>query len=77
VLLKLYVVFTGWLSSPDVAIQNPMVKLLALGAGSWAVIDGPNIIERIFGIDAGIKSSWGAVVAGIEGARMAGKGAKS
>ncbi|MGU9410884.1 pLS20_p028 family conjugation system transmembrane protein, partial [Clostridium perfringens] len=46
-------------------------------AGSWAVIDGPNIIERIFGIDAGIKSSWGAVVAGIEGARMAGKGAKS
>ncbi|MGU9410854.1 pLS20_p028 family conjugation system transmembrane protein, partial [Clostridium perfringens] len=31
VLLKLYVVFTGWLSSPDVAIQNSMVKLLALG----------------------------------------------
>ncbi|WP_221388000.1 pLS20_p028 family conjugation system transmembrane protein [Clostridium perfringens] len=77
VLLKLYVVFTGWLSSPDVAIQNPMVKLLALGAGSWAVIDGPNIIERIFGIDAGIKSSWGAVVAGIEGARsVAGAGKK-
>lgn len=77
VLLKLYVVFTGWLNSPDVAIENQVVKLLVLGAGSWAVIDGPNIIERIFGIDAGIKSSWGAVVAGIEGAKMLGKGTRS
>ncbi len=77
VLLKLYVVFTGWLNSPDVAIENQVVKLLVLGAGSWAVIDGPNIIERIFGIDAGIKSSWGAIVAGIEGAKMLGKGTRS
>ena len=77
VLLKLYVVFTGWLNSPDVTIENQVVKLLVLGAGSWAVIDGPNIIERIFGIDAGIKSSWGAVVAGIEGAKMLGKGTRS
>ncbi|WP_300261577.1 pLS20_p028 family conjugation system transmembrane protein [Clostridium sp.] len=77
VLLKLYVVFTGWLNSPDVAIENQIVKLLVLGAGSWAVIDGPNIIERIFGIDAGIKSSWGAVVASIEGAKMLGKGTRS
>ncbi|NGT88209.1 pLS20_p028 family conjugation system transmembrane protein [Clostridium perfringens] len=77
VLLKLYVVFTGWLNSPDVAIENQVVKLLVLGAGSWAVIDGPNIIERIFGIDAGIKSSWGAVVASIEGAKMLGKGTRS
>ncbi|MBD8590404.1 hypothetical protein IFT92_21895 [Peribacillus simplex] len=38
--------------------------LIALFAFSLAVIDGPNIVERLFGIDAGLKSSWGSVAGG-------------
>ncbi|MBY0756298.1 hypothetical protein K5V21_12655 [Clostridium sardiniense] len=76
VLLKIYTLFTGWLATTSGA-NDSVVRLLVLTGASWAVIDGPNIIERIFGIDAGLKSSWGLVLAGIQGAKTAGRGASS
>ncbi len=36
-----------------------------------AVIDGPNLIERIFGIDSGVKSGWSIVSAGYMGMKGA------
>lgn len=45
--------------------------LIALFAFSLAVIDGPNIVERLFGIDAGLKSGWGALAGGYATAKGA------
>lgn len=76
VLLKIYTLFTGWLSTTGGA-NDSIVRLLVLTGASWAVIDAPNIVERIFGIDAGLKSSWGLVLAGVQGAKTAGRGVSS
>ena len=38
--------------------------LIALIAFSIAVVDGPIMCERLFGIDAGLKSGWGALAGG-------------
>ncbi|MEB9673685.1 pLS20_p028 family conjugation system transmembrane protein [Bacillus anthracis] len=38
--------------------------LIALAAFSMAVLDGPAVVERLFGIDIGLKSSWGMLVGG-------------
>ncbi|EGT0689462.1 pLS20_p028 family conjugation system transmembrane protein (plasmid) [Clostridium perfringens] len=63
VLLKLYIIFVAWLnftaSSVDTGIGftvTSLAKLILQIGASFAVIDGPNIIERILGIDAGLKS---------------------
>lgn len=76
VLLNIYTVFTGWLATSTDATDST-VRLMVLIGASWAVIDGPNIIERIFGIDAGIKSSWGLVLAGMQGVKSAGRAISS
>ncbi|MDQ7861170.1 hypothetical protein RCO48_09275 [Peribacillus frigoritolerans] len=44
--------------------MDGVAYLIALFAFSLAVIDGPNIVERLFGIDAGLKISVGRAVAG-------------
>ncbi|WP_338631654.1 pLS20_p028 family conjugation system transmembrane protein [Clostridium baratii] len=76
VLLNIYNVFTGWLATSTDSTDS-IVRLMVLIGASWAVIDGPNIIERIFGIDAGIKSSWGLVLAGMQGVKSAGRAISS
>lgn len=76
VLLNIYTVFTGWLAKSTNATDS-IVRLMVLIGASWAVIDGPNIIERIFGIDAGIKSSWGLVLAGMQGVKSTGRAISS
>lgn len=38
--------------------------LIALIAGSLAVIDGPNIVQKLFGIDAGLKNAWHVAMGG-------------
>lgn len=58
VLLKIYTLFSGFVSQADL---NMFAKMIFIIGGSIAVIDAPNIIERVFGIDAGLKSSWGVV----------------
>lgn len=87
IMTKLYVIFSSWLGTSlgNVGLSaNGVAKLIVLVGGSIAVIDGPNIIERILGIDAGLKSGWSAVMAGygltkgtINGLRTLSDGAKS
>lgn len=55
--MRLYTSFMAYLADAEV---NAMVSLVAMIAASAAVIDGPKICERVFGIDAGLKSAWGA-----------------
>lgn len=71
VLLKMYVIFSAFLGSK--AGTYTILNLVILGGVSWKVIDAPNIVERILGIDAGVKSNWGTVLAGYEGVKGAGR----
>jgi len=58
--LKLYLIGTGFVHDK----LNGVPYLIALAAFSMAVLDGPAVVERLFGIDIGLKSSWGMLVAG-------------
>lgn len=64
VLLKFYVLFVG-LCAEIKGIQSVILMV----AGSFAVIEGPNIVERIFGIDAGLHSGFKTIMS----AYLAGK----
>jgi len=63
VLLKFYVMFVA-----VCAKTSGIEGVILLVAGSFAVIDGPNLVEKLFGIDAGLKSGFKTMA----GAYMAG-----
>lgn len=65
ILLKMYILFSTWTSNNS----QDLTKFILLIASSVAVIDGPNIIERILGIDSGVKSGWSIVAGGYAGAK--------
>jgi len=58
--LKLYIMGTTFLHDK----LNGVPYLIALAAFSMAVLDGPAVVERLFGIDIGLKSSWGMLAGG-------------
>ncbi|MBT2719066.1 pLS20_p028 family conjugation system transmembrane protein [Bacillus sp. ISL-57] len=58
--MKIYLIGTEFINDK----LDGVAYLIALFAFSLAVTDGPNIVERLFGIDAGLKSSWGAIAGG-------------
>ncbi|HEY8892891.1 MAG TPA: hypothetical protein VIM70_21920, partial [Clostridium sp.] len=79
VLLKFYVLFSALC-----AITPGIEGVVLLVAGSFAVIDGPNMVEKLFGIDAGLRDGFktmaGAYMIGstaMKGAKNIGKTANS
>ena len=79
VLLKFYVLFVAVCTK-----VTGMEGIVLLVAGSFAVIDGPNLVEKLFGIDAGLRSGFktmaGAYMLGktaMGGAKSIGKTSKS
>ncbi|RFB20739.1 hypothetical protein DZB87_26640, partial [Bacillus sp. ALD] len=58
--MKVYLMGTVFISDKLEGIPY----LIALVAFSIAVVDGPVMCERLFGIDAGLKSGWGAIAGG-------------
>ncbi|UNJ96784.1 hypothetical protein MN093_28195 (plasmid) [Bacillus mycoides] len=68
--LKLYIMGTAFLHDK----LNGVPYLIALAAFSMAVLDGPAVVERLFGIDIGLKSSWSMLAGGIAGGFALGKG---
>lgn len=58
VMMKLYFLFSAWTSSN---IDSGVARALLLVFAAFAVIDGPNIVEKIFGIDAGLASTFRSV----------------
>ena len=67
VLTNMYMLYNSWITRSLVANglgNNGILKILFIVGGAIAVIDGPNLVERILGIDAGLKSSWGTLMAG-------------
>lgn len=59
--MKVYLMGTQFISDK----LDGIAYLIALIAISIAVVDGPVMCERIFGIDAGLKSGWAAVAGGM------------
>lgn len=78
-ILQLFILYSNWVNSLKADIGFIPVLLL-LVAGAWAVIDAPDIVQRMMGIDAGLRSGYGALVgayAGVGVASKLGKGAKN
>lgn len=65
-LLKFYFLFVAYIK---VQYDNDSIGALSYGLllliAALAVIDGPNIIERVIGIDAGIKSGYQTIIGGM------------
>ncbi|MED4001595.1 pLS20_p028 family conjugation system transmembrane protein, partial [Priestia aryabhattai] len=58
--MKVYLMGTIFISNK----LDGIPYIIALIAYSIAVVDGPIMCERLFGIDAGLKSGWGALAGG-------------
>lgn len=74
--MKVYMIGTAYLEST----LSTFPYLIALIAFSLAVVDGPNIVERLFGIDAGLKNGLGVLAGAYAGGKVAsglGKGLNS
>lgn len=56
-MLKLYILATAFFTNR----LNSVATILAMFGAAIFVIDGPNYIEKIFGVDAGLSSAWRAV----------------
>ncbi len=80
VLTNMYMLYNSWLTKSLVSNDlgdNGVLKILFIVGGAIAVVDGPNLVERILGIDAGLKSSWGTLMAGYGVAKGALNGGKA
>ncbi|PHE35014.1 hypothetical protein COF51_23965 [Bacillus pseudomycoides] len=58
--LKLYLIGMNYIHEN----VNGIAYVVALICLSLAVVDGPVICERLFGIDAGLKNGWGVIAGG-------------
>ncbi|WP_203664117.1 pLS20_p028 family conjugation system transmembrane protein [Lacticaseibacillus sp. 53-4] len=75
VLIQFYSLFLGYLNHAGL---TPGTKILAMIGAALFIIDGPNIIQSIFGIDAGVASmaqSMTNVILGARGIGALGRGA--
>ncbi len=52
-MLQVYIIGMSYTSN----VSDPFLRLICMVALAWAVIDGPNLFEQLFGIDAGIHSA--------------------
>ncbi|MED1528305.1 hypothetical protein V7198_18430 [Bacillus pumilus] len=70
--MKVYMIGTTYLEET----LDTFPYLIALIAFSLAVIDGPNIVEKLFGIDAGLKNGWGVLAGAYAGSKLISKTGK-
>ena len=80
ILTNMYMLYNTWLSRSLIENglgRDSILKLMAIVGGAIAVTDGPNIVERILGIDVGLKSSCGIVMAGYGASRAIASGVLS
>ena len=71
-MLKIYLIFSTWIGSRNLGILEVIMMIVV----SIAVIDGPNIVEEILGVDAGLNSAWKTIAGLYAGSKMAGELAK-
>ncbi len=75
VLLKMFIIYSNWVNTlkPDIGSIGVVLMLVA---GAWALIDAPDIVQRLMGIDAGLRSGWQAMMGAYAGTKLAGGAAK-
>ena len=69
-LINFFDLWSGFVAQASI---SGFSKGIAVAAGAWLVIDGPNFVEQLFGIDAGL-SSVGRNIMAMTQAGIAGKG---
>ena len=52
-MLQVYIIGMAYIKN----VSNIVLRLILMIALSWSVIDGPNLFEQIFGIDAGVQNA--------------------
>ncbi|WP_237049362.1 pLS20_p028 family conjugation system transmembrane protein [Lentibacillus amyloliquefaciens] len=75
VLLRMFIIYAQWANDMEQHI-GIIGTILLLIAGAWALIDAPDIVQRLLGIDAGLRSGWQAMMGGYAAGRMVGAGGK-
>ncbi|WP_200411775.1 pLS20_p028 family conjugation system transmembrane protein [Virgibacillus salexigens] len=75
VLLRMFIIYAQWANNMEQHIGVIGIILLLI-AGAWALIDAPDIVQRLLGIDAGLRSGWQAMMGGYAAGRMIGAGGK-
>lgn len=74
-IVKLFIYYTNWTLGLSGSIGS-IASILMLMAGAWALLDAPDIVSRVLGIDAGLRSGWQTMMGAYAGAKMAGGGIK-
>lgn len=75
-LLQLFLLYANWANGlmSDIGVVGTLLLLIA---GAWALIDAPDVVQRVLGVDAGVRSGYQALVGGAVAAGAIGKGARS
>ncbi len=73
-LLQLFILFVNWTNGLKAEIGMLGVILLMI-AGAWALIDAPDIVQRMLGIDAGLRNGWQAMMGTYAGGKALSAGA--
>lgn len=75
ILMRFYSIFNGYIASIPNSTMSIPTKLAVQIAAAFFMIDGPNVIQKIFGIDAGL-SSMATTFAAVQGIGRIAKGTK-
>lgn len=73
-LLQLFILFVNWTNGLKAEIGMLGVILLMI-AGAWALIDAPDIVQRMLGIDAGLRNGWQGMMGAYAGGKALSAGA--
>ncbi len=52
-MFQVYIIGNAYIAK----VNNPILRLVLMVALAWSVIDGPNLFEQVFGIDAGVHNA--------------------
>src|SRR5699024_8008184 len=72
-IMQLFIYYANWVNGLKSSIGMIPVVLMLI-AGAWALMDAPDVVQRMMGIDAGLRSGYGAMMGAFAGASLAGKG---
>lgn len=74
ILIKVYILASGFIS--EAYSNTGLTKSIMILFLAFCTIDGPNLVEKITGIDAGLKSSWGKLAGAYAVGKSVGRTAK-
>ncbi len=70
-ILRLFIMYANWLIGIKPEVGTVSYLLMLLG-GAWALLDAPDIVQRLLGIDAGLRSGWQTMAGAYAGAKALG-----